>query len=82
MRHKKCQGAKAQCLGPRSMEIMRGKSLNQAQNNYVRLALGVCGFKLRIHKWCRRPESNRHGVLHRQILNLLRLPISPLRLKC
>ena len=29
--------------------------------------------------WCRKPESNRHGVLHRQILNLLRLPISPLR---
>ena len=31
------------------------------------------------HEWCRKPESNRHGVLHRQILNLLRLPISPLR---
>ena len=30
-------------------------------------------------EWCRKPESNRHGVLHRQILNLLRLPISPLR---
>ena len=34
-----------------------------------------------LQAWCRRPESNRHGVLHRQILNLLRLPISPLRLK-
>ena len=33
-------------------------------------------------EWCRKPESNRHGVLHRQILNLLRLPISPLRQKC
>jgi cysteine synthase B len=33
-------------------------------------------------EWCRKPESNRHGVLHRQILNLLRLPISPLRQEC
>ena len=40
----------------------------------------VCG-TVRAFKWCRKPESNRHGVLHRQILNLLRLPISPLRQK-
>ena len=32
-----------------------------------------------LSNWCRGPDSNRHGVLHRQILNLLRLPISPLR---
>jgi hypothetical protein len=30
--------------------------------------------------WCRRPDSNRHGVFVRRILSPLRLPIPPLRL--
>ena len=59
-------------------DTMRMKNEQKRSNSLISGTKKAAVERLRLHTWCRRPDSNRH-IFRWLILNQLRLPISPLR---